>query len=86
MIEHYQVERYDEVTAKQMKEVGFDEGLVAYIGENGVSKDEMVLAMELAGDENMKVDALIGNIMSDRAKAMAAEAEVTVMPPEEPAV
>lgn len=62
MIEQYNVERYDEVTAKQLKETGFTSELNAFLAQNGVSKDEIVLAMGQAGDENMKLDGLIGNV------------------------
>lgn len=89
MIESYGVERFDEVTAKQMQEVGFTPEFVEYLTAQGVTKDEVVAAYEKFGDENVKLDALmatIGEMRSQKEVTLESVVEETSsLPPSEPA-
>ena len=99
MIESYGVERFDQVTAKQMQEIGFSTEFVEYLTAQGVTKDEVVLAYEKFGDENVKLDALMATIGEMRAakevtlesvvEEVSAEPvvaeEASSLPPSEPA-
>lgn len=82
MIESYGVERFDEVTAKQLKEVGFTSELMEHLASQGVTKDQVTEAMERAADENVKLDALIGGIVQVKPEVQAEEAS---LPPAEAA-
>lgn len=87
MIQSYGVERFDEVTAKQLKEVGFTSELVEHLlmehlASQGVTKDQVTEAMERAADENVKLDALIGGIVQVKPEVQAEEAS---LPPAEAA-
>lgn len=88
MIESYGVERFDEVTAKQLKEVGFTSELMGHLASCGVTKDEVVAAFERAADENLKLDALIGGIVMEKAGPVPTHAPVedaSSLPASEPA-
>jgi FKBP-type peptidyl-prolyl cis-trans isomerase (trigger factor) len=82
MIQSYGVERFDEVTAKQLKEVGFTSELMEHLASQGVTKDQVTEAMERAADENVKLDALIGGIVQVKPEVQAEEAS---LPPAEAA-
>lgn len=73
MIEHYGVERLDEVTAKQLKEVGFTSELMEFIASQGATKDEVSDFCDRAADENLKLDAILGGIAQSKAKAETAQ-------------
>lgn len=82
MIEKYQVERFDEITAKQLKEIGYSSELMEFLASQGVTKDQVTEAFERAGDENLKLDAIIGGILQVKP---AVEAESASLPASEPA-
>lgn len=69
MVEHYGVERLDEVTAKQLKEAGFTAELLEFIASQGATKDEVSDFCDRAADENLKLDAILGGIAQAKAKA-----------------
>lgn len=75
MIEKYQVERFDEITAKQLKEVGFTSELMEFLASQGVTKDQVTEAFERAADENLKLDAIIGGILQVKPEVAPVEAE-----------
>ena len=89
MIESYGVERFDEVTAKQMQEIGFSPDFLEYLKKLGVTKDEVRDAYEAFGDENVKLDGLMAKIGEMRAaKDVTLETvveETSSLPPSEPA-
>lgn len=79
MIEKYGVERIDEATVKQLKEIGFDEEMRAFLEAQEVSLDEVKAQMDACKDTD-KLELLIGNIKKDREQAAMAAKELQAVP------
>lgn len=71
---------------KELSEVGFNEEVMEYLVKNEVTKDAVVLEMEKFLAQDITLEAAIGNILTDREQAKAAEVapavepEIVVMP------
>jgi len=75
MIESYNVERFDRVTHKQTKEIGFTSELLAFLAAYKITKDEITEVFERAGDENQTLETAMGEILQNRGGAPAAAVE-----------
>lgn len=77
---HYNVERLELVTAKQLREIGFNDEMIDFLKPYEVTKDELVLAMESNYDENQMVETLISEILM--ARKQVADGAVAAVAPE----
>lgn len=67
---NYGVERLDLITAQMILDMGYSSELVAYLTSENVKLDEVKDAVEAVADKNIKVDALVGNILGSRPKVV----------------